>query len=62
MAGDESNEYMGNTKNHNVYQVNTICNYDHDIIPFLDSKPGSAYIRNKDGVLVFDEEWNNITE
>lgn len=62
MAGDESDEYMGNAKNHNIYQVNTICNYDHDIIPFLDSKPGSAYIKNKDGVLVFDEEWNSITE
>lgn len=62
MAGDESDEYMGNAMNHNIYQVNTICNYDHDIIPFLDSKPGSAYIRNKDGVLVFDEECNSITE
>jgi len=62
MAGDENDEYMGNAKNHNVYQLNTICNYDLDIIPFLDSKPGSAYIRNRDGVLVFDEEWKGIDD
>ncbi|WP_374965397.1 DUF2185 domain-containing protein [Lysinibacillus sp. RS5] len=55
MAGDESDEYMDNPDNHSVYQVNTICNFDRDIIPLLDSTPGTAYIRDENGKLVFDE-------
>lgn len=57
MAGDEDEEYMNNPKNHSVYQVNTICNYDNDIIPLLSSPPGTAYIREDNGKLVLDEEW-----
>jgi hypothetical protein len=59
MAGDEDQEYMDNPENHNVYQVNTICNCDLEIIPFLDSTPGSAYIRGLDGKFKLDEEWEN---
>ena len=57
MAGDESAEYMDNLENHSVYQLNTICNYDRDIIPLLNSAPGTAYIRDENGKLVPDEEW-----
>ncbi|MGN7939503.1 DUF2185 domain-containing protein [Virgibacillus sp. 6R] len=57
MAGDESDEYMENPENHSIYLVNTICNYDREIIPFLHSAPGTAYIRNENGELVLDEEW-----
>lgn len=57
MAGDEDDAYMDNPENHGVYLVNTICNYDREIIPFLDSSPGTAYIRNDDDVLVLDTEW-----
>lgn len=55
-AGDEDEEYMNNSKYHGVYGLNTICNYDADIIPFLDSKPGSAYFRDENGHFVLDEE------
>jgi len=57
MAGDESDEYMDNPDNHSVYQVNTLCNYDRDIIPLLHSAPGTAYIRDENGKLVLDEGW-----
>jgi hypothetical protein len=57
MAGDESDEYMNNPDNHSVYQVNTICNYDREIIPLLNSAPGTAYIRDENGKLVLDEDW-----
>lgn len=57
MAGDESDEYMNNPENHSVYQVNTICNYDREIIPLLNSAPGTAYIRDENGKLVLDEDW-----
>ena len=45
MAGNEDDEYMNNTNNHHIFAINTICNYDKDIIPYLHSNIGSAYIR-----------------
>lgn len=45
MAGDEDDEYINNSNNLHVFAINTICNYDKDIIPYLNSKIGSAYIR-----------------
>ena len=33
-----------------VYDLNTICNYDPDIIPLLDSEPGTAWCRDQSGV------------
>ena len=43
MSGYESDSYMNDQKNHGVYDVNTIANYDPDILPFLDSPVGSAF-------------------
>jgi len=48
-SGFEDDEYMGNADNHGLYDVNTIANYDPDIIQFLDSPIGSAFER-EDGV------------
>lgn len=45
MAGNEDDEYMNDPENHHIFAVNTICNYDKDIIPYLKSKIGSVYIR-----------------
>ena len=45
LAGNEDDEYMANSNNHHIFAINTICNYDKDIIPFLHSKTGSCYIR-----------------
>ncbi|NSD14331.1 DUF2185 domain-containing protein [Coprococcus comes] len=45
MAGNEDDEYMDNPDNHHVFALNTICNYDSDIIPYLHAKIGSAFIR-----------------
>lgn len=44
-AGIESQEYVDAPENHEVYDVNTIANYDPDIIPFLDAPFGSAFER-----------------
>ena len=46
LAGDESEEYMNDSDNHGVYAVNTIANYDNDILPFIDAPIGSAFARN----------------
>ncbi len=45
MAGNEDDEYMNNIANHHVFAMNTICNYDPDIIPYLASDINSAFIR-----------------
>ena len=45
MSGYESDEYMNDADNHAVYDVNTIANYDPDIVPFLDAPVGSAFER-----------------
>jgi hypothetical protein len=44
-AGDESQAYTGTPDNFGIYEVNTICNYDPAIIPFLDAPVGSAFGR-----------------
>lgn len=44
MSGNKDDKYMINPKNHNIFLVNTICNYDTDIIPYLNSDIGSTYI------------------
>ncbi|MBI5940959.1 MAG: DUF2185 domain-containing protein [Caulobacterales bacterium] len=46
-AGGETDEYLADSRNSGVYDVNTIANYDPDIIPFLDAPAGSAFEREK---------------
>jgi hypothetical protein len=46
LAGDESDEYMDDASNHGLYTVNTIANYDNDIIALVDEPIGSAFARN----------------
>lgn len=45
-AGVETQDYMDEPANHAVYDVNTIANYDPDIIPLLDAPIGSAFERD----------------
>ena len=54
MAGSESEEYMDNTDNLGLHDVNEIANYDPDIVPLLDAPYGSAFERI-DGVGEFVE-------
>jgi len=53
LAGDEDDAYMADSSKHGIYDVNTISNYDPEIIPFLDAPVGSAFIRES-GRLVRD--------
>lgn len=46
LAGDETQEYLDDQWNFGVYAVNTICNYDPEIIPLIDEPPPSAFERN----------------
>ena len=54
MCGQESDGYMDDANNIAVYDVNTIANYDSDIIPFLRAPIGSAFARDED-TGVFEE-------
>jgi len=56
MWGKESQKYMDEPANHQIYDVNTIANYSPDIVAFLDAPIGSAFERNSDGKLVEIED------
>jgi len=45
LAGNEDDKYINNPENLHLFTINTICNYDRDIIPYLKSQVGTAYIR-----------------
>jgi hypothetical protein len=45
MAGPEPKEFMDDPANFEIYDVNTIANYDPDIIPLLDAPIGSVFKR-----------------
>lgn len=47
-SGSESQEYLDDPNNTEIYDVNTIANYDPEIIPFLDAPTGSAFARHSD--------------
>ena len=42
-AGDESEEYVNDPANFEIYDVNTIANYDEAIVALLDSPAGSSF-------------------
>jgi hypothetical protein len=45
MSGRESQAYMDDAANLAIYDVNSVANYDPDVIPFLDAPIGSAFER-----------------
>ncbi len=49
LAGDETAQYMSDPGLHGVYDVNTIVNYDPDILPYLNAKVGSRLERTSPG-------------
>jgi hypothetical protein len=53
-AGDEDDDYIDNPDHSGFYRLNTIANYDADVIPFLNTPYGSAFVRDESGV--FHEE------
>lgn len=60
-SGDEEDEYLNNSDNVDIYSLNTICNYDEDIIELLNAPINSAFERNEFGDFVevkdfFDNE------
>ncbi|MBQ5317711.1 MAG: DUF2185 domain-containing protein [Oscillospiraceae bacterium] len=60
LAGNEDDDYMNNADNHHPFALNTICNYDPDIIPYLDSPVGTAYIRVSSDKFEIDDRSKEI--
>ena len=46
-SGFESDEYLADRDKSDIYDVNTVANYDPDIIPFLDWPVGSEFERDE---------------
>lgn len=57
MAGDESQDYMNDPNNVGIYHLNTLCNYDRDIMPLLNSPYNTAFRRDENGILVLDKRF-----
>jgi hypothetical protein len=51
-SGNETEAFLNEADNHGVYDVNTIANYDPEIIPHLDAPAGSAFERDEEGRFV----------
>jgi len=45
LSGTETEEYLDDTNNSMMFDVNTVANYDRAIIPYLKSKIGSELER-----------------
>ena len=50
-GGGETQEYLDDPNNTSIFDVNTIANYDPEIIAFLTYPPGTEIERNADGKL-----------
>lgn len=60
LAGNEDESFMNDSKNHHIFAINTICNYDSDIIPHLKSNVGSAFIRVEGNKFEEDDGFKEI--
>lgn len=52
--GTEDEEYLKDSSHLGIYSLNTIANYDPDIIPLLDAPADMAFFRDKDGTFYVD--------
>ena len=55
LSGAESQEYLDDPEHLEIYDVNTIANYDEDIVAFLSAPLGSAYGRTVSGEFVAED-------
>lgn len=58
-SGNEDEEYTNNSANFEIYDLNTICNYDNSIIPYLDYPQGSCLERNGNAFITVKNETKN---
>jgi len=54
-AGDEDASYTSNANNFGIYELNTICNYDNSIIPYLNRPKGTKLEREGQAFIEVNE-------
>lgn len=59
-AGNEDEQYTDNPDNVHIFAINTICNYDPDIIPYLSAEYGNYFIRTFDNSFNVDDGTQEI--
>ena len=52
--------YTNNPNNFSIFDLNTICNYDKDIIPYLHSTVGVSYVRVNENTFEIDDGTKEI--
>lgn len=57
-SGLESQDYADDSSKFAIYDVNTIANYDPEIVSYLDAPVGSAFERDPNGEFVEAEQPN----
>lgn len=62
LEGNESEEYRANWTNDEVLSLDTICNYDPDIVPYLSEPYGSAFRRDNSGKFQKVGSWQEMRE
>ena len=48
-SGDESESYIADISHTEIADLNSVCNYDPDVVPLLDAPYRSAFVRGEDG-------------
>ena len=48
-SGDESEAYIADIGHTDIADLNSVCNYDPEIVPLLDAPYNSAFVRGEDG-------------
>lgn len=59
---NESDEYWVNWANYEIFDLNTVCNYDPDIVPYLGAPFGSGFRRDKSGKFQKVDFWEEMRE
>ena len=54
-SGTETKEYLQDSSNFPLVELNTVCNYIPDVMPYLDADYGTRYVKGKAGYYQTDE-------
>ena len=59
-AGDEDEEYSNDAENFNIFDLNTICNYDEVIMKYLEAPLNTYLIRISENEFIVDDGQSEI--
>ena len=55
LAGNEDEAYLDNPDNLHIFVINTACNYDKSIMPYLNAEFGTKYIKTTTDTFEIDD-------